>query len=160
MPACGRGLKALVFLVGEFEEKHQSVREGHERMFPYEDRGSAFDDPAAAALECAEAAELSHVCEISLGPEGRRHSCEVADRRDFWLHSASERLSPGCASEVVVALCSGRGRDDLQLAVVRHELDHRLVERGRLEMFEFLSAPMLRLDLLQRLVQPSQVVAS
>jgi hypothetical protein len=75
MPTCGRGLEALVLLVREFEEKHQPVCEGHERMFPYEARGLSFEDPAPAALERAEAAELSHMCEISLGSEGRRHSC-------------------------------------------------------------------------------------
>jgi hypothetical protein len=95
MPARRGGLKALVLLVSEFEEKHQPVRKGHERMFAYEGRVLAFDDPAPAALERAEAAELSHVREISLGSEGRRHSCEVANRRDFWMHSASERLSSG-----------------------------------------------------------------
>jgi hypothetical protein len=49
MPARGCRLKAAVLLVSELEEKHQRVRERHERMFPY--RRLSLDDATTAALE-------------------------------------------------------------------------------------------------------------
>src|SRR5436305_3707001 len=120
MPSCGCRLEAAVLLVSELEQQHQGVRKRHERMFPY--RRSALDGAAAAALERRQPPELSDVRKVMLRSERRGHSRKVSDRGHLGTHAAAERFSSCGSAQVVVALGSDGGRDDLQLAVVRREL--------------------------------------
>jgi len=66
-----------------------------------------------------------------------------------------------CADRLgALALGANRGRDDLQLAIIRREFEHRLFERTQFEGVESLSSGRLRVTLLQDFLEPAEVVGS
>ena len=97
-------------------------------------RVSARCEAAAAVRPRSSSIRRRIVCEryaVLLAAEGGEHARVVVERGDRGAEAAAERFAAGAAAQVVVAARPGRLGDDLQLARVGLQLEHRLARRGR-----------------------------
>ena len=94
---------------------------------------------------------------VLFAAEGGEHARVVVERGDRGAEAAAERLASRAAAEVVVAARAGRLGDDLQLARVRLQLEHRLAAEVALER-ERLAVWAARVQLVEREPEPAQVL--
>jgi hypothetical protein len=99
---------------------------GHRSLSPAD--SSAFDREAAveSVLELDQASHHHQVGDVLLAAERAEHACKVAGRCDRGPEAVAERLTFGRAAKVVIALRAFGERDDLHLAVVGPQFDHRV----------------------------------
>ena len=91
--------------------------------------------------------------------EGGEHARVIIGRGDGGAETAADRLTDGATADVVVAACSLGLGDDLQLAGVRLQFEHRLPSQVPLEDKSFAVLP-VRVQFVECLAEPAEILFS